>query len=158
MPTERTRKQWNGARAFYTAETGGNSTGKEFRTTRHNYISLDGYIRKGAISAKDGERVLIPLNMRDGCIIGIGKGNPDWNYSAPHGAGRIMSRSEAKKNLKLEDFQKTMEGIYSTSVSADTLDEAPFAYKPSDEIIELVADTVYIEQIIKPVHNYKATE
>lgn len=127
-------------------------------TTRHNYISLDGYIRKGAISAKKGERVLIPLNMRDGCIIGIGKGNPDWNYSAPHGAGRIMSRSEAKKTLKLEDFQKTMVGIYSTSISAETIDEAPFAYKPSEEIIELVEDTVFIEQIIKPVHNYKASE
>lgn len=127
-------------------------------TTRHNYISLDGYIRKGAISANIGEKVLIPLNMRDGCIIGVGKGNPDWNYSAPHGAGRIMSRSEAKKNIKEEDFRKTMNGIYSTTVNADTLDEAPFAYKPSDEIIELVSDTVYIEQVIKPVYNYKAAE
>lgn len=127
-------------------------------TTRHNYISIDGYIRKGAISAKHNERVLIPLNMRDGCIIGIGKGNPDWNYSAPHGAGRIMSRSEAKKNIKEEDFKKAMDGIFSTTVSIETIDEAPFAYKPSDEIIELVKDTVYIEQIIKPIYNFKAAE
>lgn len=127
-------------------------------TTRHNYISEDNYIRKGAIEAKSGTRVLIPLNMRDGCIIGIGKGNPDWNYSAPHGAGRIMSRAQAKQQIKVEDFEKTMSGIYSTTVSEATIDEAPFAYKPSEEIVSLVQDTVDIEKIIKPIYNYKASE
>lgn len=127
-------------------------------TTRHNYISDDNYIRKGAIEAKKGKRVLIPLNMRDGCIIGIGKGNPDWNYSAPHGAGRTMSRAEAKKQLRVEDFKETMAGVFSTTVSEATIDEAPFAYKPSEEIIALVQDTVEIEKIIKPVYNYKAGE
>ena len=101
---------------------------------------------------------MIPLNMRDGCIIGIGKGNPDWNYSAPHGAGRTMSRAEAKKNLRVEDFKETMAGVFSTTVSEDTIDEAPFAYKPSEEIIALVRDTVEVEKIIKPVYNYKASE
>ena len=134
---------------------GGNVT---YFTTRHNYISEDNYIRKGAIEAKKGTRVLIPLNMRDGCIIGIGKGNPDWNYSAPHGAGRTMSRAEAKKQLHVEDFKETMAGVFSTTVSEDTIDEAPFAYKPSEEIIALVRDTVEIEKIIKPVYNYKASE
>ncbi len=127
-------------------------------TTRHNYIGADRYIRKGAISAKAGERVLIPLNMRDGCIIGIGKGNPEWNYSAPHGAGRIMSRAKARANIRVDDFKNTMQGIYSTTVCQDTVDEAPFAYKPSEEIISLVADTVDIEKIIKPVYNFKASE
>ena len=96
--------------------------------------------------------------MRDGCIIGIGKGNPDWNYSAPHGAGRIMSRAQAKQQIKVEDFENTMSGIYSTTVSEATIDEAPFAYKPSEEIISLVQDTVEIEKIIKPIYNYKASE
>lgn len=127
-------------------------------TTRHNYISEDNYIRKGAIEAKKDTRVLIPLNMRDGCIIGIGKGNPDWNYSAPHGAGRIMSRVQAKERIRVEDFTQTMQGIYSTTVSEETLDEAPFAYKPSEEIIELVKNTIEIEKIIKPIYNYKANE
>lgn len=127
-------------------------------TTRHNYIGTDGYIRKGAISAKAGERVLIPLNMRDGCIIGIGKGNPDWNFSAPHGAGRLMSRAKAREKLTVADFRSAMQGVYSTTVSEDTLDEAPFAYKPSEEIISLVKDTVDIEKIIKPVYNYKSGE
>lgn len=126
-------------------------------TTRHNYISEDNYIRKGAIEAKSGTRVLIPLNMRDGCIIGTGKGNPDWNYSAPHGAGRIMSRAQAKQQIKVEDFENAMSGIYSTTVSDATIDEAPFAYKPSEEIISLVQDTVDIEKIIKPIYNYKAS-
>ena len=129
-----------------------------FFTTRHNYISDDNYIRKGAIEAKKGKRVLIPLNMRDGCIIGIGKGNEDWNYSAPHGAGRTMSRAEAKKQLRVEDFKETMAGVFSTTVSGETIDEAPFAYKPSEEIIALVQDTVEIVKIIKPVYNYKASE
>ena len=124
----------------------------------HNYISFeDNIVRKGAISAKKGERVLIPLNMRDGCILGVGKGNEDWNNSAPHGAGRILSRGAAKRTLSVEDFQETMKGIYSTSISEATLDEAPFAYKPSEEIIELVKDTVEIETIIKPIYNFKAS-
>lgn len=127
-------------------------------TTLHNYISGDGYIRKGAISAKKGERLLIPLNMRDGCIIGVGKGNDDWNRSAPHGAGRIMSRAKAKQAISMDDFKETMSNVYSTTVTEATLDEAPFAYKPSEEIISLVKDTVDIEKIIKPVYNFKAAE
>ena len=126
--------------------------------TMHNYISFkDGIVRKGAISAHYGEQVLIPLNMRDGCILGIGLGNEDWNNSAPHGAGRVMSRKQAKELINLEDFQNTMEGIYSTSIVEETLDESPFAYKPSEEIIELVKDTVKIEKILKPIYNFKAS-
>lgn len=125
--------------------------------TIHNYISFtDNIVRKGAISAHAGEKVLIPINMRDGCIIGIGKGNPDWNYSAPHGAGRIMSRQEAKKVLNLKDFQKVMAGIYTTSVNEKTLDEAPMVYKPIEEIIDNIHDTVEILKIIKPIYNFKA--
>ena len=131
---------------------------KDFFESIHNYIGADNIIRKGAISAYEVEKVIIPLNMKDGCIIGVGKGNADWNYSAPHGAGRRMSRSEAKAKLSLEKFQQTMKGIYSTTVNKDTLDEAPMAYKPSKEIIELVQDSVDIEKIIKPVYNYKAAE
>ena len=127
--------------------------------TIHNYIELETLIvRKGAISAKQGERVLIPINMRDGCIIGIGKGNEDWNWSAPHGAGRIMSRSQAKDNVTLEDYEKSMQGIYTTSVSKATIDESPMAYKPIDEIVENIKPTVDIERIIKPIYNYKASE
>ncbi len=132
-------------------------TGSSF-TVLHNYIDTDRIIRKGAIYAGENARVLIPLNMRDGCILGVGKGNADWNYSAPHGAGRCMSRGEAKQQLSLEKFQETMKGIYSTTVSKDTIDEAPMAYKSSSEIIELVRDTINIEKIIKPVYNYKAAE
>lgn len=125
----------------------------------HNYISFDdNIIRKGAISAKKGERVIIPMNMRDGCIIGIGKGNDDWNQSAPHGAGRIMSRMEAKKKIDMKDFQDSMDGIYTTSVNEQTIDESPFAYKPMDEIIKNIGDTVEIERIIKPIYNFKASE
>jgi len=128
-------------------------------TTIHNYIDLESMIlRKGAISAKKGEKVLIPINMRDGSLICIGKGNKDWNYSAPHGAGRIMSRREAKKTISLEEFKKTMEGIYSTTVSNLTLDECALAYKPMDEIIENIQDTVEIVDIIRPVYNFKASE
>lgn len=127
--------------------------------TIHNYISFeDNIVRKGAISAKKGERVLIPMNMRDGCIIGIGKGNDDWNQSAPHGAGRIMSRSKAKETLNLKDFENSMNGIYTTSVSESTIDESPMAYKPMDEIIKCIGDTVEIERIIKPIYNFKANE
>lgn len=127
--------------------------------TIHNYISFDdNIIRKGAISAKKGKRVLIPMNMRDGCIIGIGKGNDDWNQSAPHGAGRIMSRMEAKKNIDMKDFKDSMNGVYTTSVNEQTIDESPFAYKPMDEIIKNIGDTVDIERIIKPIYNFKASE
>ena len=127
--------------------------------TIHNYISFeDNIVRKGAISARKGERVLIPMNMKDGCIIGIGKGNDDWNQSAPHGAGRIMSRMKAKETLDLDDFKNSMEGIYTTSVSESTIDEAPMVYKPMDEIVENIKDTVEIERIIKPIYNFKASE
>lgn len=127
--------------------------------TIHNYIDLSRMIlRKGAVSAELGERLLIPINMRDGSLICIGKGNPDWNYSAPHGAGRLMSRSKAKEQLSMEEYQISMNGIYTTSVSKSTIDEAPHAYKPMDEIIRMVADTVEIEDIIKPIYNFKAAE
>lgn len=125
--------------------------------TIHNYISFeDNIVRKGAISAKKGEKVLIPINMRDGSIIAEGKGNKDWNQSAPHGAGRIMSRMKAKKTFELEKFKKAMEGIYTTSVVEETIDEAPFVYKSMQEIIENIQDTVEIKKIIKPIYNFKA--
>ena len=126
--------------------------------TIHNYIDLESNIvRKGAISAKDKEKVLIPINMRDGCIIGYGKGNEDWNCSAPHGAGRIMSRSKAKEIVSLEEFEKSMDGIYTTSVNESTIDESPMVYKTMNEIVENIEGTVYIYKIIKPVYNFKAS-
>lgn len=125
----------------------------------HNYIDHDSNIvRKGAISAKLGEKVLIPINMRDGCIIGTGKGNEDWNQSAPHGAGRVMSRTKAKELVSLEEFEKSMDGIYTTSVNQSTIDESPMAYKTLDEIVENIRDTVDVLAIIKPVYNFKASE
>ena len=125
----------------------------------HNYIDHDSNIvRKGAISAKLGEKVLIPINMRDGCIIGRGKGNEDWNYSAPHGAGRTMSRLKAKESILLEEYQKAMDGIFTTSVNTSTIDESPMAYKTMDEIIGNIKDTVEIVDIIKPIYNFKANE
>lgn len=128
-------------------------------TTIHNYIDLKNMIlRKGAISAQEGERVIIPINMRDGSIIAIGKGNSDWNYSAPHGAGRLMSRSKAKEILNINDYKEAMRGIYSTTINEYTIDEAPMAYKPIYEIINNIQDTVTIQKIIKPIYNYKATE
>ena len=127
--------------------------------TIHNYIDHEtNIVRKGAISARAGEKVLIPINMRDGCIIGIGKGNDDWNQSAPHGAGRIMSRSKAKEMVSLEEFRHSMDGIYTTSVNVSTLDESPMVYKPIDEIISNIKDTVDILKIIKPIYNFKAAE
>ena len=127
-----------------------------FETT-HNYIELDtNMVRKGAISAKFGEKVLIPMNMRDGCIVGIGKGNEDWNCSAPHGAGRLMSRAKAKASVGLDEFKASMEGIYTTSVGMDTLDESPMAYKSVEDIVKYVGDTIDIVEIIKPVYNFKA--
>ena len=127
--------------------------------TIHNYIEFgSNMVRKGAISAKAGELLLIPINMRDGCIIGRGKGNEDWNCSAPHGAGRIMSRSKAKEVISLEEFESSMKGIFTTSVGQSTIDEAPMVYKPLEEIVTSIADTVEIISIIKPVYNYKASE
>lgn len=127
--------------------------------TIHNYISFeDNVVRKGAISAKEGERVIIPINMRDGSIIARGKGNEDWNNSAPHGAGRLMSRTKAREIFNLEQFKESMKDIYTTSVTEDTIDEAPFVYKPMEEIIENIKETVEIERIIKPIYNFKAKE
>ncbi|WP_353095317.1 RtcB family protein [Tissierella praeacuta] len=125
--------------------------------TIHNYINFkDNIIRKGAISAYEGEKILIPMNMRDGSIIAVGKGNADWNYSAPHGAGRLMSRNVAKEAITMDEFKKSMEGIYSTSINEHTLDESPFAYKPMEEIVNNIAETVEIVNIIKPIYNFKA--
>ena len=125
--------------------------------TLHNYIDINNKIlRKGAVSAKLGERLIIPMNMRDGSLICIGKGNEDWNYSAPHGAGRLMSRTKAKDTIEMVDYKDSMKGIYSTSITSSTLDEAPQAYKPMEEIIECIKDTVEIERIIKPIYNFKA--
>ena len=124
-------------------------------TTIHNYID-NGMIRKGAISAKKGERVLIPLNMRDGAIIGIGKGNEDYNCSAAHGAGRIMSRSQAKRELSMDAFIESMKGIYTSRVMESTLDEAPATYKDAQMIIDALGDTIEIEALIKPIYNFKA--
>lgn len=126
--------------------------------TIHNYIDIERRIlRKGAISAQSKEKVLIPMNMRDGSLICYGKGNPDWNSSAPHGAGRVLSRSQAKAKLDLGEFEKTMDGIYSTSVGQSTIDEAPMAYKPMDEILRNIGDeTVFVTDIIKPIYNFKA--
>ena len=129
-----------------------------FHTT-HNYIDHESNIvRKGAISARLGERLLIPINMRDGCILGTGKGNDDWNQSAPHGAGRIMSRTAALENLSLDEFQRQMEGIYTTSVSSKTLDEAPMAYKGMDAILGHIDPTVEVNDLLKPIYNFKAEE
>ena len=126
-------------------------------TTVHNYIDTEKMIlRKGSVSAREGEELLIPINMRDGSLICVGKGNDDWNQSAPHGAGRLCSRTESKKLTTMEEFEKSMEGIYTTSVSEHTLDESPFAYKPIEEIMENIKDTVDIVKRIIPVYNFKA--
>lgn len=125
--------------------------------TMHNYIEPNtNILRKGAISAQKDETILIPLNMRDGTLICKGKGNPDWNFSAPHGAGRILSRAQARKQLSLQDFQQTMEGIHSSSVVKETIDESPEAYKPMQEIIDSIGDTAEIITQIKPIYNFKA--
>jgi len=127
--------------------------------TIHNYIDTDEMIlRKGAIAAHKGEKVLIPINMRDGSVLAVGKGNPEWNYSAPHGAGRVMSRAGARKSLSLEEYRKAMEGIYTTSVNEDTLDEAPMAYKALSDIIDVIEDSVEVIEVLKPIFNYKASE
>ena len=127
--------------------------------TIHNYIDTDEMIlRKGAIAAHKGEKVLIPINMRDGSVLAVGKGNPEWNYSAPHGAGRVMSRAGARKSLSLEEYRKAMEGIYTTSVNEDTLDEAPMAYKALSDIIDVIEDSVEVIEVLKPIYNFKASE
>ncbi len=128
-------------------------------TTVHNYIDTDAMIlRKGAVSAKAGELLLIPINMRDGSLICTGKGNTDWNCSAPHGAGRLMSRSEAKNSFTVSEYKKQMQGIYTTSVNQSTLDECPMAYKAMDDIVNNIGDTVTIDKVIKPIYNFKAGE
>lgn len=125
--------------------------------TIHNYIDMESMIlRKGAVSAKLGERLLIPINMRDGSLICTGKGNPEWNYSAPHGAGRLMSRSKAKETLNMAEFTQSMEGIYTTSVHESTIDEAPMAYKPMEAIVSNIHPTVEINSVIRPIYNFKA--
>ena len=126
-------------------------------STIHNYIDLDNMIlRKGAVSAQKDEILIIPMNMRDGSLLCKGKGNLDWNFSAPHGAGRLMSRTKAKEDLSMAEFEQTMDGIYSTSVRQSTLDEAPMAYKPMQEIIDAIGDTVEILNILKPIYNFKS--
>ena len=128
-------------------------------TTTHNYIDMDEMVlRKGAVSAKKGEKLLIPINMRDGGLLCIGKGNEDWNNSAPHGAGRLMTRSKAKETISLEDYQKAMEGIYSTCISTGTLDESPMAYKNKGEIVKNITPTAEIFKEIKPVYNFKSAK
>lgn len=125
--------------------------------TIHNYIDIDNSIlRKGAVSAQKGEQLIIPMNMRDGSLICVGKGNLDWNYSAPHGAGRLMSRSQAKESISLKDYRDSMTGIYTTSVNQSTLDECPMAYKNMESIVENVGETVEIVDTIKPIYNFKA--
>ena len=127
--------------------------------TIHNYIDTGEMIlRKGAIAAHKGEKVLIPINMRDGSVLAVGKGNPEWNYSAPHGAGRVMSRAGARKSLSLEEYKKEMEGIYTTSVNEDTLDEAPMAYKSLSDIIDVIGESVEVIEVLKPIYNFKASE
>ncbi len=127
--------------------------------TIHNYIDTDEMIlRKGAIAAHKGEKVLIPVNMRDGSVIAVGKGNPEWNYSAPHGAGRIMSRKKARETLNIEAYRESMKGIYTTSVSESTIDEAPMAYKSIADIIDVIGESVDIVEIIKPIFNFKASD
>ena len=126
-------------------------------TTIHNYIDMEAMVlRKGAVSAKEGERLLIPINMRDGSLICVGKGNPDWNCSAPHGAGRLMSRADAKHSFTVSQFKKEMDGIYTTSVGKSTLDECPMAYKTMSDIVDNIGETARIEKIIRPVYNFKA--
>ncbi|MBQ6296823.1 MAG: RtcB family protein [Selenomonadaceae bacterium] len=134
----------------------GISYSEAFHTT-HNYIDVEELIiRKGAIAAHKDEKVLIPINMRDGSVLAVGKGNADWNFSAPHGAGRIMSRSAAKEQLNMNDYKNSMAGIYTTSISEGTLDESPQAYKSLDDIIDVIGDTVDIIEVMKPVYNFKA--
>lgn len=134
-------------------------TGNDAFHTIHNYIDTDEMIlRKGAIAAHKGEKVLIPINMRDGSVLAVGKGNPDWNYSAPHGAGRLMSRKKAKESLSMEQYQEMMAGVYTTSVNEATLDEAPMAYKSLEDIIDVIRESVDVIDVMKPIYNFKASD
>ena len=134
-------------------------TGGEAFHTIHNYIDTDEMIlRKGAIAAHAGEKVLIPINMRDGSVLAVGKGNPEWNYSAPHGAGRIMSRTKAKNELSLDEYRKEMTGVYTTSVNEYTLDEAPMAYKSLEDIIDVIRESVDVIDVMKTIYNFKASD
>lgn len=136
-----------------------NLIGKDSFHTIHNYIDTkEGILRKGAIAAHQGEKVLIPINMRDGSVLAVGKGNSDWNYSAPHGAGRLMSRTKAKNSLNLEEYKQIMSGIYTTSVNQATLDEAPMAYKRLEDILDVIKESVDVIDVMKPVYNFKAGE
>ena len=137
-------------------ERTGLTAGEAFHTI-HNYIDTEERIlRKGAIAAHAGERVLIPINMRDGSILAVGRGEPDWNYSAPHGAGRLMSRTAAKENLSMDEFRNTMVDVYTTAVNENTLDEAPMAYKSLTDIIDVIEDSVDVIEVLKPIYNFKA--
>ena len=139
-------------------EKTGLSAGDSFHTI-HNYIDTDEMIlRKGSIAAHEGEKVLIPINMRDGSVLAIGKGNPEWNYSAPHGAGRIMSRTKAKNTLSMDDYREAMKDVFTTSVNSQTLDEAPMAYKSLDDIIDVISESVDVIEVLKPIYNFKASE
>lgn len=134
-------------------------TGGEAFHTIHNYIDTEEMIlRKGAIAAHKGEKVLIPINMRDGSVLAVGKGNADWNDSAPHGAGRLMSRTRAKNTLNMEEYQHAMKGIYTTSVNEATLDEAPMAYKSLEDIIDVIKESVEVIEVMRPVYNFKASD
>ena len=134
-------------------------TGADGFHTIHNYIDTDEMIlRKGAIAAHKGEKVLIPINMRDGSVLAIGRGNPEWNYSAPHGAGRLMSRGAARETLSMEAYTEAMKGIYTTSVNPSTIDEAPMAYKALEDIIDVIRDSVDVVDIMKPIYNFKASD
>ena len=136
-----------------------NLSGMDAFHTIHNYIdSGEMILRKGAIAAHAGEKVLIPINMRDGSILALGKGNPEWNYSAPHGAGRVMSRTKAQNGLSMEEYRESMKGIYSSSINQETLDEAPMAYKSLEDILNVLEDTVDIIEVLKPIYNFKASE
>ena len=127
--------------------------------TIHNYIDVAaGVLRKGAVSAQKGEKLLIPINMRDGSLLCIGKGNEEWNYTAPHGSGRIMKRSEAKESFTIQEYQKEMEGIFTTSVGESTLDESPMAYRRIDEILDTIEPTADVIDILTPVYNFKASK
>lgn len=139
-------------------EITGMTVEKSFHTI-HNYIdTTEMILRKGAIAAHKGEMVLIPINMRDGAVLAFGKGNPEWNYSAPHGAGRVMSRAMAKRSVSMDEYRAAMEGIYTTSVNENTLDESPMAYKSLSDIVDVIGESVEIIDVIKPVYNFKASE
>lgn len=135
----------------------GLSGGEAFHTV-HNYINTQEMIlRKGAIAAHDGEKVLIPINMRDGSVLAVGRGDPEWNYSAPHGAGRVMSRMAARETLDMATYVEAMRGVYTTSVCPDTIDEAPMAYKSIEDIVGVIRDSVDVIDIMKPIYNFKAS-